>query len=361
MVGYARGSFTDPDALIAQQVLEGMRSRHDITRTVWPDGRKVIASVNGGDHGEERAAMLLDAEGRLLALGLVNGHCRVPPHRDHPKVCNPAPADRAVDLPARRREAGRCRAAGRVGEDAARRSWQPWPRATIPGRRPTRRRSRASNTSRASRMPGWRDEQLPPGFPASLRPLLVQTAEVNSTASAGKIVLPKGLAGQPMRTDYERSQRNEPRLPDAEVTLRSYAALDTLVDTYRELAKGATRGRERPRDRVQRHRWRRAATAFACAMRRKPACSSRCRAGSASSLGRVRRHDAQPRPSRLVVRRLLQKERAHRQQRVHAQDARGQVVESVGRVERSVGQVDADAGACDEVAVDAVARGPRRG
>jgi len=109
MVGYARGSYTEADTLIAQQVLEGMRSRHDITRTVWPDGRKVIASVNGGDHGEERAAMLLDAEGRLVALGLVNGHCNVPPTGDKPKVCKPAP----------RCKEGGCRAAVRVGQDAA--------------------------------------------------------------------------------------------------------------------------------------------------------------------------------------------------------------------------------------------------
>jgi hypothetical protein len=244
MVGYARGSFTDPDALIAQQLLEGMRSRHDITRTVWPDGRKVIASVNGGDHGEKRAAMLLDAEGGLQALGLVNGHCRAAAQRDQPDVCNPAPESvLSIFQPA-----------GAPRADAA--PLIAWAR-TLPAflaavaesddpREAAGAQKIASIEYIAGRpdAAGWRRDQLPPGFPASLHPLLVQAGEVNSTASAGKVVLPKGLAGQPMRTDYERSQRNEPRLPDAEVTLRSYAELGALVDTYRELAKGAAPAQE---------------------------------------------------------------------------------------------------------------------
>lgn len=240
MVGYARGSYTEPDALIAQQVLEGMRSRHDITRTVWPDGRKVIASVNGGDHGEERAAMLLDAEGRLLALGLVNGHCRAPESRDKPKACNPAPQTVLSIF----------QAAGAKQADAEPLIvWGKTLPAFLAAMADSDDPAKAADAQKIASVEyiagqpdvaGWRIEQLPAGFPASLRPLLLQTAEVNSTASAGKIVLPKGLAGMPMRTDYERSQRNEPQLPDAEVTLRSYAELDTLVGTYHELAKGAS-------------------------------------------------------------------------------------------------------------------------
>ncbi|SCX43419.1 hypothetical protein [Variovorax sp. EL159] len=240
MVGYARGSYTEADTLIAQQVLEGMRSRHDITRTVWPDGRKVIASVNGGDHGEERAAMLLDAEGRLVALGLVNGHCNVPPTGDKPKVCKPAPQTvLSIFQPAGAKQADaeplvvwgktlpEFLAAMADSDDPAKAA-------------DAQKIASVEYIAGQPDVPGWRVEQLPPGFPASLRPLLVQTAEVNSTASAGKIVMPKGLAGKPMRTAYEQSQRNEPRLPDAEVTLRSYAELGTLVDAYRELAKGAS-------------------------------------------------------------------------------------------------------------------------
>lgn len=240
MVGYARGNYTEPDTLIAQQLLEGMRSKYDITRTVWPDGRKVIASVSGGGHGEERAAMLLDAEGRLVALGLVNGHCRAPASSDKPKVCNPAP--QTVLSVFQRTGASQADAAPLV-------AWS----KTLPSFLAAMADSDDPADVAAAQkiasveyitgqpdVPGWHVEQLPPGFPASLHPLLVQTAEVNSTASAGKIVLPKGLVGQPMRTAYERAQRPEARLPDAEVTLRSYAGLGALVGTYRELAKGAT-------------------------------------------------------------------------------------------------------------------------
>jgi hypothetical protein len=240
MVGYARGNFTDPDALIAQQVLEGMRSRHDITRTVWPDGRKVLASVNGGDHGEKRAAMLIDAEGKLIALGLVNGHCRAPAQRDQPDDCKPAPETvLSIFQPAGAPQA----------EAAPLIAWARTLPAFLAAMAESDDPARAADAQKIASVeyitgqpdvPGWRKEQLPPGFPASLHRLLVQAGEVNSSASAGKIVLPKGLAGKPMRTDYERSQRNEPRLPDAEVTLRSYAALGTLVDTYAELTKGAS-------------------------------------------------------------------------------------------------------------------------
>lgn len=240
MVGYARGSYTDGDRLIAAQVLDGMRSRFDVTRTVWPDGRTVIASVSGEGHGEERSALLLDGEGRLLAIGLVNGHCRESTKRDEPKVCNPDPqAVLTIFHPA----------------DARPSDAEPliaWAK-TLPSYHALMAQSDDPAEAAAAQKiatveyiagqptaPGWRDAQLPAGFPASLKPLLVQTAEVNSTASAGKIVMPKGLAGKPMYTDRENARLKGARWPDAEVTLRSYAAFDDLVATYRELAKGAS-------------------------------------------------------------------------------------------------------------------------
>ncbi|WP_198087994.1 hypothetical protein [Variovorax sp. E3] len=240
MVGYARGSYTEGDSLIAEQVLNGMRSRFDVTRSVWPDGRMVIASVSGGGHGEERSALMFDGEGRLLALGLVNGHCRASTVRDEPKVCNPDPqAVLTVFHPA-----------GAKPADA-----EPliaWSK-TLPSYHALMAESDDPAEAAAAQKianveyiegqptaPGWRDAQLPAGFPASLKPLLVQTGEVNSTASAGKIVIPKGLAGLPMYTDRERAELKGARWPDAEVTLRSYAAFDDLLAIYRELAKGAT-------------------------------------------------------------------------------------------------------------------------
>lgn len=240
IVGYARGSYTTADGLVAAQLLDGMRSRHDITRTVWPDGRRVIASVSGEGHGEERSALLLDAQGQVVALGLVNGHCRESPKRDEPKVCN-APAKSVLSV---------FQPAGTPQAEAA--PLIEWARMLPPYHATLAESDDPADVAQAQRIatveyiagqpavPGWRDAQLPAGFPATLKPLLVQTAEVNSTASAGKIVLPQGLAGKPMRTAYEQSKLKEPRWPDAEVTLRSYAAFDTVLATYRELAKDAT-------------------------------------------------------------------------------------------------------------------------
>ncbi len=240
MVGYARGSFTEGDSLIAEQVLNGMRSRHDITRTVWPDGRRVIASVSGEGHGEERAALMLDAQGRLLALGLVNGHCRKSTERDAPKVCNPEPKSvlsvfqpagaqqaEAAPLIAWARQLPSYHARMAESDDPAQVA-QAQQIATV------------EYITGQPKVPGWHDAQLPAGFPASLKPFLIQQGEVNSSASGGKVVLPKGLAGMPMRTDYEQAQLKEPRWPDAEVTLRSYAAFDTVLEQYRALAKDAS-------------------------------------------------------------------------------------------------------------------------
>lgn len=240
MVGYARGNYIEGDSLIAEQLLNGMRSRHDITRTAWPDGRHVIASVSGEGHGAERSAFLLDAQGRLVAFGLVNGHCRKATQRDAPKVCKPvsesvlsifqppgAPQAEAAALIEWANILPRYFAVMAESDDPAEAA-QVQKIATV------------EYVVGQPTAPGWHDAQLPAGFPASLKPLLIPAGEVNSTASAGKIVLPQGLAGKPMYTDYEQAQLKEPRWPDAEVTLRSYAAFDTVLETYRALAKDAS-------------------------------------------------------------------------------------------------------------------------
>jgi hypothetical protein len=240
MVGYARGNYIEGDSLIAEQLLNGMRSRHDITRTAWPDGRRVIASVSGEGHGAERSAFLLDAQGRLVAFGLVNGHCRKATQGDAPKVCKPAPASvLSIFQPAGAPQA----------EAAALIEWANMLPRYFAVMAESDDPAEAAQVQKIAAVeyitgeptaPGWHDAQLPAGFPASLKPLLIQAGEVNSTASAGKIVLPQGLAGKPMYTDYQQAQLKEPRWPDAEVTLRSYAAFDAVLETYRALANDAS-------------------------------------------------------------------------------------------------------------------------
>ena len=64
-------------------------------------------------------------------------------------------------------------------------------------------------------MPARAVHGVPPGFPASLLHLLLPNAELNSSSSD-----------------------DEP-LPDASITLRSYADFHWVLNTYAKLAKGA--------------------------------------------------------------------------------------------------------------------------
>ncbi len=64
-------------------------------------------------------------------------------------------------------------------------------------------------------MPARAVHGVPPGFPASLLHLLLPNAELNSSSSG-----------------------DEP-LPDASITLRSYADFHWVLNTYATLAKGA--------------------------------------------------------------------------------------------------------------------------
>lgn len=87
--------------------------------------------------------------------------------------------------------------------------------------------------------PGWEQRDVPPDFPAILKPLLLPASEFNSSSRGGKIIAPAGLAGMPMRTVSEAAAAGGERMPDADITLRSYATLASLVATYTELTKGA--------------------------------------------------------------------------------------------------------------------------
>ena len=88
LVGYARGNYTAGGTLIARQILDSLRSQFDITHTALPDGRMVLASINPDGHGAQRAAVLFDAQRKMQALGLVNGHCQ-PAVGDAAPVCLP--------------------------------------------------------------------------------------------------------------------------------------------------------------------------------------------------------------------------------------------------------------------------------
>ena len=229
LLGYARGSYTQGNTLIARQVLDSMQSLDDITRTMLPDGRSVLASIDAGTPGAWRAAMLFDPQRKLLALGLVNGHCQAAIDDAAPACLPRTHAVLTVFLPP-----------GAQDEMAA--PLLVWARqlpTMLAQAAPEQRQSIAAVeyiTTHPSQ-PGWEPRDVPPGFPASLLHLLLPNAELNSSSSGGKLIAPAGLAGLPMRTQATEA-RDEP-MPDASITLRSYADFHWVLNTYAKLAKGA--------------------------------------------------------------------------------------------------------------------------
>ena len=231
VVGYARGNYTDGGALIARQVLDGLKSQFDITHTALPDGRMVLASINPNQHGAQRAAVLFDARRKLQALGLVNGHCQ-PAVGDAAPVCLPdTQAVLTVFLPAGVEQ----------GTAAPLLVWARQLPRMLDLAEPEERQ-RIATVEYVIGQPdksGWEQRDIPPGFPASLQPLLLPASALNSSSSGGKIIAPAGLAGMPMRTAYETAEADGEPMPDADITLRSYATRMSLIKTYTELAKGA--------------------------------------------------------------------------------------------------------------------------
>jgi len=231
VVGYARGNYTDGGTLIARQVLDGLRSQFDITYTELPDDRTVLASINPAQHGAQRAAMLFGPERKLLALGLVNGHCQ-PAVGDDAPVCLPdTQAVLTVFLPPGVEQA--------TAAPLLVWAWQLPPMLALAEPEERQRIATVEYVIGQPGKSGWEPCDIPPGFPASLQALLLPASEFNSSSSGGKIIAPTGLAGMPMRTAYETAQAGGERMPDADITLRSYATLASLVKTYTELAKGA--------------------------------------------------------------------------------------------------------------------------
>jgi len=205
LLGYARGSYTQDDTLVALQVLDSMQSLDDITRTMLPDGRSVLASIDAGTRGAWRAAMLFDPQRKLLALGLVNGHCA--------PACLPSThAVLTLFLPP-----------GAEDEMAA--PLLVWARQRPPmlaQAAPEQRQSIAVVEYFTTRpgQPGWEQRDVPPGFPASLLHLLLPNAELTGTPT-------------------EAAEAGDEPMPDATITLRSYADFHWVLNTYAKLAKGA--------------------------------------------------------------------------------------------------------------------------
>lgn len=232
--GYARGSYTDDDALLLEQALEAVSERRDATRSVLPDGRVLLASMNDRKQGRERGAMLLDKRGAIIAFGLVNGHCRL---QGHPlaKVCKPDP--QAVLTVFHRK--------GMLVDEAA--PLLAWARqlppmlALIAADDETggdgQKIATVEYVLAQPALPGWNRTQLPSGFPSALLPLLLDKSTVLTSAGAGVFSFPLSLKGKKQNNVLDEAEGRPPR--DLEVALRSYASFDSVVELYRKTIKGA--------------------------------------------------------------------------------------------------------------------------
>jgi len=233
MVGYARGSYIDGDSLIAGQILDGLGNRYDTTRTVLPDGRILMASLNPADNGRSRSALLMN-KGKLQAIGLVNNHCAVRVG-DAPAVClpdaqtvltifqapgaQPAEAEPLV-LWGKQLPELLALLAERDGADSP----------------DVQKIATVEYVTGDADAPGWTDDQLPPGFPASLKHLVLKASDLRVSASGGVLILPKGLAGKPSRPAWQIEQMQEGEtLPDTEVVVHTLIDYSVLMHKYAQL------------------------------------------------------------------------------------------------------------------------------
>ena len=232
--GYARGSYTDDDGLLLEQAIEAISERRDATRTVLPDGRQLLASMNDRKQGRERGALLLDKRGAIIAFGLVNGHCRL---QGQPlvKVCKPDP--QAVLTVFHRKGM-------LVGEAAPLLAWArqlPPMLALIAADDEAggdgQKIASVEYVLAQPALPGWTRAQLPSGFPSALLPLLLDQSTVLTSAGAGVFSFPLSLRGKKQNNVLDEAEGRPPR--DLEVALRSYASFDSVVELYRKTIKGA--------------------------------------------------------------------------------------------------------------------------
>lgn len=73
--GNASGTYYWEDGLLAEQILSGLQSRANRVQQELPDGQRVLSSRRQLSHGAERAAVLVDERGDVLAAALVHREC----------------------------------------------------------------------------------------------------------------------------------------------------------------------------------------------------------------------------------------------------------------------------------------------
>lgn len=234
-IGYATGSFTNDNTLIVTQVLEALDSEFTTFTEGVPAGRKMLTAMDDGNHGDERAALLLDDKGQLLAVGLVNGHCTVK-SREESLSCNPGPETVLTVFQAK---------------DAKKSDAEPiiawskelppmvayWAESEDPETRAKAQKiATVEYITTAPKKDSWNAAQLPADFPQAMLGLLPRNSHLVGAGVDGVFTTP-GLKGAPIYGDYDE-MAGRPR-HDFEVLLQTYTPFPDVVKFYQQQAKGA--------------------------------------------------------------------------------------------------------------------------
>ncbi|MBV4475600.1 hypothetical protein [Pseudomonas botevensis] len=234
-LGYSTGSYTNDDTLIVQQVLEALDSEFSVFTDNVPAGRKVITAMDDGNNGRERAALMLDEKGQVLAVGLVNGHCTVK-SREEPLTCNELP-DTVLTI---FQPEG---ANNRDAEPLTRWSNELPPMMSIMAesedpetRAGAQKIAKVEYVTTTPGKEGWTPKQLPATFPKAMLAILPQRAHLVGAGADGVFTTP-GLKGAPIYGDLDEIA-GRPR-HDFEVILRTYSDYYDVIDFYKARAKDA--------------------------------------------------------------------------------------------------------------------------
>jgi hypothetical protein len=233
--GYSTGSYTNDGSLIVQQVLEALDSEFSVFEEGVPAGRKMITAMDDGNNGRERAALMLDENGQLIAVGLVNGHCTVK-SSDEPLTCNALP-DTALTI-------FQPKAAKKTDADPLI-VWSKQLPELLAIRAESENPETRANAQKIAtieyveadpKIGVWSPAQLPSDFPKAMLSMLPRRAHLIGAGANGVFTTP-GMKGTPIEGDWDEVA-GRPR-HEFEVILRTYTDYVDILDFYKQQAKGA--------------------------------------------------------------------------------------------------------------------------
>ncbi|MBK5551248.1 hypothetical protein JFU49_13375 [Pseudomonas sp. TH03] len=234
-IGYAAGSYTKDNYMIVSQILGALDSEFSTFEEGVPAGRKMLTAMDDRNNGNERAALLLDEKGQLIAVGLVNGHCTVKSSEES-LSCNPGPETVLTVFQAK--------GAKKTDADpiiAWSKQLPPliamWAESENPDRRARAQKiGSVEYITVEPKKDAWVAAQLPSDFPKAMLPLLPKNTYLMGAGVDGAYTTP-GMKGAPIYGDYDE-MAGRPR-HDFEVMLKTYTAFSDVVEFYQQQAKDA--------------------------------------------------------------------------------------------------------------------------